>query len=105
MDDAFGMGRVEGVSNLDREREEALSLKRLADDHVLESNAFEILHGDECPALLFANVVDRANVGMVQRRSRLSLTLKTSQRRRIVRQFSWKKFQRDKPVQACVLGL
>jgi hypothetical protein len=32
---------------------------------MLESFALQILHGDECSAVLFANVMNGADVGMV----------------------------------------
>ena len=48
----------------------------MACDSVLESHTFQIFHGDERHAVLFANVVNGADVGMVQSRSGLCLTLK-----------------------------
>ena len=57
-----------------------------------------------CPSC-FANVVNRADVGMVQRRRRLRLALETRQRLRIARDVVGQELQRDEAVQARVLGL
>ena len=67
--------------------------------------AVEKLHGDEGLAIFFANVVNGADVGMIQRGRRLRLALKTSQRLRIASDFVWQEFEGDKPVQARVFGL
>jgi hypothetical protein len=40
---------------------------------VLERPALEKLHGDEVLACVLVNVVDSADIGMVQSRSRLSI--------------------------------
>ena len=65
-------------------------------------HAIEILHGDKRLAVLLADVVNGADVGMVQRRSRLRLALKASEGLRISGHFIRQKFERDKAVQARV---
>ncbi len=82
MDDALGMRRVERIGNLDRQRQQRVQFHGTPGDHVLQGHAIEILHGDKRLAVLLANVVNRADVGMVQRRSRLRLALKASERLR-----------------------
>ena len=52
----------------DAQVQEDLGLERLAADEVLEGLAFEQLHDDEVLALVLADVVDRADVGVVQGR-------------------------------------
>ena len=73
-------------------------------DHVLQGHALEILHGDKRLAVLLANVVNGADVGMVQRRSRLRLALKAAERLGIPGHFIGQKLERDKAVQARVFG-
>ena len=47
MDDAFGVGGIEGIGDFDGDGEEGFDLDRAAGDAVLEGCAFEVLHGDE----------------------------------------------------------
>ena len=49
MDDAFGVGGVESVGNLDSDGEERLQIHRTVADHVLQRLTVEELHGDEGP--------------------------------------------------------
>src|SRR5258705_11924091 len=72
---------------------------------MLEGRAFEELHHDVGAAILFADVVDRANVGMVERRGRLRLSLESAQSLRIAGDIIGKKLQGDEAVKARVLGL
>ena len=72
---------------------------------MLQRGAFQQLHGDERLPILLADVMNRADVGMVQRGSRLRLALKPRQRLRIFCHIVGKEFQRDKTVQPGVLGL
>ena len=65
MDDAFGVGDVEGIGNLNAEIEDLFQRKRLAVDVLAESFAIDELHGDEGPMKLLANVVDGADAGMI----------------------------------------
>ena len=52
-----------------------------------------------------AHVMDRADVGMVQRRGRLCFTPETLQRLGALGHVFRQEFERDETVQACVLGL
>src|SRR5215469_16298031 len=56
-------------------------------------------------AVLLTNVVDRADIGMVQRRSRLGFTPESFERLWVAGELFRKELQRDKTVEACVLGL
>jgi len=67
VDDAFAVGGVEGVGDFNSERKQRVHGQRAAGDATLQSFAFQIFHGDEGHAVLFADVVDGADVGMVQR--------------------------------------
>jgi hypothetical protein len=72
---------------------------------MLQGRAFKELHHDVGAAILFADVVDRANVGMVERRGRLRFSLETAQRLGIAGDVIGKKLQCDETVKASVLGL
>ena len=65
MDDAFDMGGIESVGNFDSDAEKTIQFKRLASDDVFEGEAIETFHGDKGSAGFLADVVNRANVGMV----------------------------------------
>jgi hypothetical protein len=59
-------------------------------------------HGDERLAVLFADVVNSADVGMVQGRGRFGFAAETLQGLRILGQIAWKKFQGDETAKAGV---
>jgi len=67
MDDAFAVRGVKRVSNL-RTRSNSSSISSgLSKSWCFRVYAIEKLHGDESAAVFFADVVNRADVGMVQR--------------------------------------
>ncbi len=76
-----------------------------ARDSVLQRQAVQKLHGDEGTALLLANVVNGADVGVVQCGRGLGFTLKAGQRLRVAGDFIGQEFQGDKSAQPGVLGL
>ena len=65
-------------------------------DQVLQRRAFQKLHRDERLAVLLADVVNGADVGMVQGRGGLRLTLEAVQGLRILGHFVGQELQRDK---------
>ena len=65
---------------------------------MLESHTFQIFHGDERQAVLFANVVNGADVGMVQSRSGLCLALKAVESLGIASDVIGQEFQSNKAV-------
>src|ERR1700730_6015481 len=77
----------------------------LACDAVLERFAVHELHGDEVLAVLLTDVVDGANVGMIERGSSLGLAAEAFQRGRGLRGFPRKKFESDKAAKPRVFGL
>jgi hypothetical protein len=62
------------------------------------------LHRDEGVPVLFTDVVDCADVGMVQRRRGLRLSLEPGERLWVSRHFLRQELQRHEAVQAGVLG-
>ena len=71
---------------------------------MLQRLAVEKLHGDEGLAVFFADVVNGANVGVVQGRCGLGLALKAGERLRVAGYFIGKEFQGHEPMQARVFG-
>ncbi len=60
-----GVGGIESVGNLDSHLQQLFDLERTALDLVLKSGPLQILHGDESSPILFADVVNGADIGMV----------------------------------------
>src|SRR5437899_9712909 len=74
-------------------------------DRMLQSHAFQVLHGNKACALAFADFVDRADVGMVECGSRACFSAETLERGRVLRNIVGEKFKRDKSSERQVLGL
>ena len=83
----------------------APNLDRLGGDAVLERLALEQLHGDERPALEFSDVVNRADVRMIERRRGARLAAKPLDRLRVLGDVVGKELQRHVPAEAGVLAL
>jgi hypothetical protein len=64
---------------------------------------FEELPGNEGAAILFANVVDGADAGMIEGRCGLGFTAKTGEGLGIVRDFFRKKFECHEAVESSAL--
>ncbi len=79
--------------------------KRLAFDAILQRRPVEILHHDVLAVFVFANVVDGADVGMVERRRRPRLAPEALERLRVLRQFVGQKFQGHTPAEAQIFRL
>ena len=80
MDDRFAVRRIQRIRDLDSEVEEILGLRRLSPDPVPERLALQQFHDNERPAGFFNDVVDGADVGVVQRRRGPGLALESFER-------------------------
>ena len=103
MNDALAVGSIERVGDLETEREHVVEIHGTGCDAVFEGCAVEELHGDEGLALFLADVVNRADVGMVESGRGLGFALKAGQSLRIVRDLFGEKFEGDETMEACVL--
>ena len=72
---------------------------------VLQRHALEKLHNDEGVPVLLTDVVNRADVGMIQGRSSLSLALESGERLRIAGNFIGQELESYEAMQPRVLGL
>jgi len=102
MDDALGVRGVQRVGDFDADVEQAVHFEGTAVHGVLQRGAVEKFHGDEGFAVFFADIVDGADAGMVQRGGGLRFALEASEGLLVARNFGGKKFQRDEAVQARV---
>src|SRR5947208_11530851 len=66
--------------------------------------ALQILHGEEGTAVLFADVVDGADIGVIEDGGGSRLPLKTVARLGIESRFVRQKLKRRRTLQPCVLG-
>src|SRR5271169_5711490 len=84
MDDSLGVGGVESVGDLRAEIEQLLKVHRLvgwlAVDAAFERLPFQQLHGDEVASAILANLVDGAEIRVVQCGGGARLALKTVER-------------------------
>ena len=73
MDDPLRVGSIQRVGNLDAQAEQQLRIQRPAADAMLERLALQEFHGDKCAAALFTDVVNRADIRMVESRGSFRL--------------------------------
>jgi hypothetical protein len=105
MDDAFAVSGVEGVCDLNGQHQQSLGFQRTPGNLMLQRQPFQILHRHEALVTLLGNLVNGANVGMVQGRSGLRLTLEASEGLRILGDLIGQELQGDKAVQFYILSL
>lgn len=94
VDDSFGVRGIQSVRNLNPQLQNLLKRQRLAGNAMLQGDTVQILHGDKRLPVLFANLVDGANVGVIQCGCGLSFAFETSESLRVVGNFLWQEFQR-----------
>src|SRR5438445_9484696 len=72
---------------------------------MFQRHAIQKLHCNESLAILLPDIVDCADVGVIQCGCRLCLALETSQGLRVSGNIFWQEFECDKAMQPSVLGL
>src|ERR1022692_1689175 len=104
MNDALGVGRVECVGDFDGYGKQHFGFHRPPPDSMLQSQTIEELHGNEGMTLVLANVMNGADIRMIQGGSSLRFTLETGQRLRIFGYFIGQEFQGNEAAQASIFG-
>src|SRR5262249_10829003 len=102
MDDAFAVSCIERIGDVNGDSEEGFEIEGAASDGVLESFAFQAFHGDVGAAIFFADVIDCADIRMIERRGGLSLALEADEGLRILGDGVGEKFQCDEAPKAGV---
>ena len=92
MHDAFGMGATKRFGNLNGQFQQLISLEGLLGDEMLESLTLQQLHDNEGLTFAFIDVVNRADVRMVESRGSSRFALETFQGMKIFRQFLGQEF-------------
>ena len=67
MHNSPGMGGIEGIGDFDAEVEKPLQFQGAAEGEFAERLAFQVLHHDEWTSLAFSNLVNGADVGVIER--------------------------------------
>src|SRR5271169_166902 len=93
MDDALRVSGIQCIGNLDAQIEHCLDLQRLAPDPASERLPFQQFHGDEGSPLDLVNLIDCADVLVVQGGRSFGLPLKAAEGLRVVREVVGKKLQ------------
>jgi len=105
VDDADSVRRVERVGNLDGQVQNAIQGHRVSFDTMLQGGAFQQLHHQEVLAFVLVNVVNGADVRVIQGGGGTRLALKTLQRLQVLLHVFRQKLQRHFAAEAKVLGL
>jgi hypothetical protein len=103
--DPRAVRHLERVRDLHAELDHPLRRERLACDSFLERPTLHQLHDDERRAILLAEVVDGANVRVVERRGGARLAHEAIERLPVVRQLHWEELHRVVAAEPGVLGL
>src|SRR6266446_10651988 len=104
MNNSFGVRGIQRVGDLDAQREQCFQFDGTPGDAVLQRRAFQKFHDNERSPVLFADVMDRADVGMIQGRRSLRFALETGESMRISAYVLRKKLERDETVETSILG-
>jgi len=92
------------TGNLDGQGKNRVGLHRAIADLVLQRHAVQILHDDERLTILLIHFMDRANVRMIQRGSRLCLALKAGEGLCVFGYIIRQEFESDEAMQFYILG-
>jgi hypothetical protein len=80
MNDPLCMGGVESVRDLDGQGKNQVRIHRTIADTMLEGHTVQILHNDEGLPIVLADLINSANIRVVQRRSSLGFALEAAER-------------------------
>jgi hypothetical protein len=98
VDDAFRVGRIEPVRNLDGQIEDAFNFHRAASDAVLQRHTVQELHHDIRLTVFLTNVINRADVRVVERGGRLRFSTEPFECLMVTGQIFRKELQGDGPM-------
>ena len=105
VNDAFCVGCVKSIGDLDTQRKQSLHLQRPPRNAMLQRHAVEKLHGNKGWSVLVINLVDGTDVRMVQCRGSLSFAAEAGQCLRVLGYFIWQELKGNKASESGVLSL
>ena len=103
--DPFRVRGVQRIGNLHSHIQQRIGGHRLSADLMLQRLSFQKFHRQEGLAVRFLDVVNRADVRVVESGGGARFSLEPLQRLAVFRKFFRQKLQRDQPAEFCVLGL
>ena len=105
MHDALRMRGIQRIGHVDRDLQHLLNRHRFAVDQLPQGDAVQKFHDDECLAVLVVDLVNGADVGMIERGGGARFTAKALQHHGIVGNFRRKKLDGDKAAELEVFRL
>ena len=99
------MRRIQRVGNFNGELKHLVQRQRLARNAVLQCLTVQEFHDDESLSVLLVNLVDGANVRVIQGRCGLRFAPKAFERDRVLGRFGREKLESDQTLQARVFRL
>ena len=105
VDKTFRVCGLEGVSKLDAEVQKLVQLEWLGGNSVLQRLTFQVLHDNERLALVFADIINSADVRVVKGRGGSSFPLKALQGLMIPGQVRGQELEGHETAETGVLGL
>jgi hypothetical protein len=103
--DALGVRCIQCLGYIDCDREQLFHLQWPIADQMFQGLALQVLHDNEGLVAVFPDVINGADVGMIQGGRSLGLAPEASESRGVTRDVFRKKLQGYKTVEARVLGL
>src|SRR6266566_2419684 len=104
VNDSSHMFSLERAGKLDSNVQNLAGPKRLGVNALLQGLAIEILHDDKWATIVLADVVNRADLRMIQRRGRARFNTKSFERLRVLRPLFRQELHRDGAAQTSVFG-
>ena len=104
MDDARTMRMVQGIGDLDRDAKSLTDRERTPAQALGQRLPFQVLHDDEVDAIVFADVVEGADVRVAQPRRRFRFALEALTASRAVEHMLRQDLDCDRAAQSRVLG-
>ncbi len=83
MNNAFAVGSIQPVGNLNRQTQQRVGIQGPSRDAMHQGHAVQKFHDDEGPPVVVPNLIDGANIGMIQCGSCLRLPLEPGKRLRV----------------------
>src|SRR5580693_1257973 len=103
VDDAFPMSGIQRIGNLDGQPQLDIGFDRFSRDAMLKGYAFKKLHDDEGASILLTDVIDGADVRVIERGCSAGFAAKPFKNLTVPGQVLGKKLERNKAAQARVL--
>jgi hypothetical protein len=105
MHDALGVSRIQGIRHFDPYAQNTIEFQWPVLYEVLQRFSAEVLHDDEQPVFMLSDFMDRADVGVIERRRSPRLPTKPLQRLRLLAHIFRQELERDETSEGCVFGL